>query len=219
MGFMSNAMSKSGISVERGVLGTESIPAFWQAYSNAAKQGFTGKVLDDQLAQIVGSIEKLKKYSTGLAMEAFAPKDMPGVRGPMRRRIIGIDRVTDFIDTKILSKLTPLRAAGIVGAGILGIRAINMLSGDGSPQEPEDLPSFGNPSMESRGARDISTPRTMSSIPNFNSNAGLLTDNGISHEEAMSFANQRSYVNSKSNSISIRHDGHNPYKSDMMMYE
>jgi hypothetical protein len=219
MGFMSNAMSKSGINVERGVLGTESIPAFWQAYSNAAKQGFTGKVLDDQLAQIVGSIEKLKKYSTGLAMEAFAPKDMPGVRGPMRRRIIGIDRVTDFIDTKILSKLTPLRAAGIVGAGILGIRAINMLSGDGSPQEPEDLPSFGNPSMESRGARDISTPRTMSSIPNFNSNAGLLTDNGISHEEAMSFANQRSYVNSKSNSISIRHDGHNPYKSDMMMYE
>lgn len=220
MGFLTRGISRGPQNFERGVLSTENLQEILKAFTKASDAGFAAEAVDEQLGIQMRAFMEAKKYTTGIAMESLTPEGVPGIATNLRRRMVGLDKLGSFIDSTLqgIGK-HPGRVAGAIAGGLLSMRAYSIMTGDGAPESPEDLPSHGNPSMENRGNRMVESPRTLSSIPNYNSDSRLLTDNRTTHEEAMSYAGQQGYVNQKSNSVSVRSDGHNPYKSDMSLYE
>lgn len=134
-----------------------------------------------------------------------------------RRMLRGWPKVTEFLDNAL--KKHPGKVLAGVGAGLIIMRALNITSGDGTPYDPEDLPSYGNASFEAKKVNGHGiSPRVMSSEADYNSDSDLLTDNTASYDDSLAYARSNGYTSSNGSTISIRHDGHNPYSSDMMLY-
>lgn len=105
------------------------------------------------------------------------------------------------------------RIGGLSAAVLGGFTALNLLSGDGTPQNPNDLPSVNNPSFAAPRSNAMSARRTMSADSNYNSNMSLLTDNSTPHSMLTGAVQNMFGVASVSVS-----DGTNPYLSDMHSY-
>jgi hypothetical protein len=105
------------------------------------------------------------------------------------------------------------RMGGLAAAVLGGFTALNLLSGDGTPQTPNDLPSVNNPSFSPPRSNGMNSRRTMSADVNYNSNVSLLTDNNT--PASMLSGAVQGLLGVSSVNVS---DGTNPYLSDMHRY-
>jgi len=173
-----------------------------------------------------------KKNSPGEALAALDLNRQMSIAGNMLnlpemsntlpqkgRRIIGYDKLQDGISWMMdpVHGGGPVRMAGVAGIGLVSMTALNVLSGDGTLEDPGDLPSVNNPSFTSnRGSGNMSMS-TLSSNVGLNSNINLLTDNTMSPTSAIGM--MQGMLGYQGNTISVRHDGEDPYKQDLMYYK
>lgn len=106
------------------------------------------------------------------------------------------------------------RLGGIAAVAMAGVAALNLFSGDGTPQRPGELPRYNNPTFEGSGFHKNVNYDMMSSYTRSNNSNSLLSDNTQGMSAAMSTINAHVNLNGH-NSINIREDRSNPYMSDM----
>lgn len=135
-----------------------------------------------------------------------------------QRRPLGWGKLKEFgnwlIDTE--GGKVPKRLLGLGAITMGAVAAINLLSGDGTPQTPNDLPSLNNPSFSSHSSGSGNRSTVMAG-QGYNTSIGLLTDNTTSFSSAQGQINSVVGAGGYS-SVSVRHDGTDPYKSDMFKY-
>jgi hypothetical protein len=117
---------------------------------------------------------------------------------------------------EVTKNITATQWIGAAGAGVVGITALNMLFGDGTPMSPNDLPSVNNPSFRDNRYNHMLENRSVNNVPNANGSVGLITDGYNSYDSTMNHL-QSNFGNNFS-SVSVRHDGQDPYKEHMMRY-
>lgn len=125
------------------------------------------------------------------------------------RKLRGVDAVHNFLERNLTPKRLGIAAAG----GLAALAAWNLISGgDGAVEDPNDIPSVSNPTF-SNSRQGMASRSTISPDNNFNSKSSLLTD----HRQSFSSINE-SVRNGGHNTVHTRHDGSNPYRSDMQRY-
>jgi hypothetical protein len=103
------------------------------------------------------------------------------------------------------------------GAAFLAVTAMNLLSGDGTPEDLNDLPSHNNPSFHNTRYNDNIPRSSAGTSYTSNLNNSLLTRHATSQNSLMNNINDITGRNGY-NSSTVIHDGTNPYKEDMHTY-
>jgi hypothetical protein len=159
------------------------------------------------------AVETLGSVMKGMGERASTSMDiLLGVSLSSKRGLIGWETTKNMIK----QHMTPTRAAGLAGLAMVGMTAVNMLFGDATPQSPNDLPSVNNPSFRDNRYNNMLENRQLNNVPNANISSGLLTDSNNSYDSVMSHL--QSSFGSHYSSVSVRHDGQDPYKEQMMRY-
>lgn len=166
-------------------------------------------------------LDALREAADGIVSSNLGYKNkmaMEGITGDVglisKRSLIGLQETIEFTKKHLLSH--PTRMIGMAGMAMAGVTAINMLFGDATPQSPNDLPSVNNPSFRDNRYGNMSENRQLNNVPNANVSSGLLTDSYNSYDSISNHL-QSSFGNHYS-SVSVRHDGQDPYKEHMMRY-
>jgi len=194
---------------------SDNFEAIWKISQRAKKAGDFAGESNDYIAEMNRLVRDRFHYST--AQELLTSPSMSRLAPQPRRMPVGMDKLIEFTE-RAMKKITPLRAVGALAAGIVGLRVLNTVTGDGTPENPYDIPTVANQSFEGPRYNNLAAARSMSQSGNFNSSGTLLTDNTVSHDEALANASKNGIIRN-GNNVSVRTDGHNPYKSDMMLYE
>ena len=159
------------------------------------------------------AVDALRSVMKGFGERAGTSKDiLLGVDLASKRSILGWETTKNLIK----DHMTPTRAIGLAGLAMVGATALNMVFGDATPQSPNDLPSVNNPSFRDNRYNNMLENKYLNNVPNANISSGLLTDSNNSYDSIMSHL-QSSFGNHYS-SVSVRHDGQDPYKEQMMRY-
>lgn len=122
--------------------------------------------------------------------------------------------LVDKVLNTIKEHMTPKNIA--IGAGIAlgGFAALNLITGDGAPEELNDLPSYNNPTFSNNRYAGMPQQGVMEGSHNANIASGLLTSQGADRGFLMNHIN--GIVGSRGyNSSTIISDGASPYKQDM----
>jgi hypothetical protein len=132
------------------------------------------------------------------------------------RSIRGWDKVKEAIrPAKEWIAEAPLhRIGGIAALATAGIAALNLFSGDGTPQSPNELPRYNNPTFDGNNFHKAPSYGMMNSMMRSNNSNSLLSDNTMSLSDSISSINSHVNLNGH-NAISVREDRSNPYMSDM----
>jgi hypothetical protein len=149
-----------------------------------------------------------------LGHESFINPELHGsiVKGISKREIYGAEQVRN-----LMGKITPGKVGLALGAGLVAMTALNVLGGDGTPEDINDLPSVSNPSFGDSHRGYMGTPRQMGSSMGNNMHMGLLTDRRENHNDSISSISA-AFGGRLNNTVSVRSDGTDPYKSDMHQY-
>lgn len=135
-----------------------------------------------------------------------------GVKQAERRVYPFLDKALEFV-TK---HMTPRNIAVGAGVAFLGFTALNLISGDGTPTDPNDIPSYNNPSFGGSSYNSMNERYTLQGGHNANISSSLLTNQG-SQTSLMGKINSivgiRGY-----NSSTLVSDGSSPYKQDIYNY-
>ena len=130
-----------------------------------------------------------------------------------RRMIAGWDKIVELAKKHI----TPTKAAGALGLGLVTFTALNAVFGDSTPMNPNDMPSVNNPTFQDNRYNPILDQRSMNNSSNSNMSVGLLTD---SHTPQQTVVNHlQSTFGNHYSTVSVRHDGQDPYKEHMYKYQ
>lgn len=164
----------------------------------------------DALKGAFDVIQSSQGYKTAEAIETLTGN--VGLRS--RRSLVGLEATMNMVKNHIVNH--PGRMAGLAGLAIVGVTAVNMLFGDGTPMNPNDLPSVNNPSFRDNRYNTMLENRHLNNAPNANMSTGLLTDSYNSYDSIMNHL--QSNFGSHYSSVSVRHDGQDPYKQHMMQY-
>ena len=179
----------------------DSLMSFLLKTGGAIKEGKFDEVLDE-------AAPWLRRSQIGQALEMNLSEGGQIARSSIRklRGQASVEKIISWIAE------APGRRGGVLGAGaMLGLAAMNIMSGgDGTPQDPNDLPSVNNPSFTNRRTGHAAGRYTMDNSPNTNTSVDLLTDSSVHYDSAMGRINTSGY-----NNVSVRHDGTDPYRSDM----
>jgi hypothetical protein len=160
----------------------------------------------------MGVLDKLGYRKTALQMLTL--HEQQSNMAQATRKIAGFDTVSKAAQWMVEK---PVRLAGAVGIGLLGMTAINLLSGDGGLEDPNDLPSVSNPAFTGGGGNGMMNTHGVQPHVGVNANVNLLTDSNDNPQSALSYiSNMFGY--SQGSVVSVMHDGENPYKKDMMYY-
>lgn len=135
-----------------------------------------------------------------------------GVRQAEKRVYPFLDKVAEFA-TK---NMTPRNIAVGAGAALIGFAALNLISGDGTPSDPNDIPSYNNPSFNNTSYNDMNERYKLEGGHNTNISTSLLTNQG-SQTGLMGRINNIVGVRGY-NSSTLISDGSSPYKQDMYRY-
>lgn len=127
------------------------------------------------------------------------------------RTIAGLDTLKEMIG--------PMTSGKIAGIGIAlaaGFTALNIISGDGTPEDINDIPSVNNPSFSNprygqRAAYQLNSPA------NANISMNLITDNRSNFDDTIQSISAMQ-AGRQFNTVSVRSDGTDPYKSDYYQY-
>lgn len=171
------------------------------------------KVAEEEVTRLLN--DQLMNLATRRAKgeDIFMTEAMRATRRAETRVFPVVDETIAFL-TK---HLTPKRAGIAAGAALLGFTALNLVTGDGTPRELNDIPSYNNPSFHNTQYNSMSERSTIYGGHGSNVSSSLLTNYRENSQTLMGHINSvvglRGY-----NSSTIISDGSNPYKQDMYRY-
>lgn len=205
LGLMTEALTASRS--ETSAIANDSLFAFLIKNGGKIKEGKFSEVIDD-------AAPWLRRAQIGQALEMNVSSGAQKTTSSIRR-ILGQKQAGEAMAWLMEH---PARRGALIGGGLMvGLAALNVISGDGTPQDPNDLPSVNNPSFSNRKTDHVAGRRALDSAPNHNASVDLLTDSSVHYDTAMghidSLVSSRGY-----NSVSVRQDGVDPYRADMFRY-
>jgi hypothetical protein len=187
---------------------TKAITSLSQAMNKVkSKLGKNQTITDDEAIRRAMGEMNIGKETIQSVLDGFS--GMTG-RGE-HRAIIGWEEVRPLLKN--------IKPAQYIGAGILataGITALNMLFGDGTPSSPNDLPSVNNPALKDGRYNNLQENRTINNMPNSNISSNLITSSHNSFDSVMNHLH--SNFGHNYSSVSVRHDGQDPYKEHLLQY-
>jgi hypothetical protein len=167
--------------------------------------------------------ETINRVANGMILEGNKRKAMglDVLREEYKRSIVSEERRTYPLVDKVINtlkeKMTPRNLAIGAGVALGAFAAMNLFSGDGAPEELNDLPSYNNPTFTNTRYNNLPQRGIIEGGHNANIASGLLTSQGADRGFLMN--NINSIVGSRGyNSSTIISDGASPYKQDMYNY-
>lgn len=179
-----------------------------KVFSNSSNKLTIEEIMADLQGQ---KLNRIRAAGHDAFTEAFGRSSL--TKHMAQREFVGAELIRNT-----MSKIGPITAGkvgGAIGLGLAAITALNLIGGDGTPEDINDLPSVSNPSFEGPSYNNGGHMMNMSSSPSQNMSVSLLTDNRQHHGQALQSI---SALYGSHNTVSIRSDGTDPYKSDMYKY-
>lgn len=173
-------------------------------------KGGAGEITyEEALAQIAGEANLAQELGLGAMAHPSAQAE---------RIIAGETTNLKFINklSNMVGEITPGKLLGAGAIALAGFTGLNLLSGDGTPRDINDYPSVNNPSF-SNPRIQYSQASSMNMPINANVSGNLITDNRLSFDDSIQHQSAMSYGN-RMNTVSVRHDGIDPYKSTYSQY-
>lgn len=198
---MSTALSEDG--KRNGSMVSDNIDSILSRATKALGRNPEANLMDEAF-DTVRNLQYAKASYKMLTPRPFNPS-MPQAG----RSVIGLESLQKGISWMLESKT---RTAGVIGLGLTALTAFNVLTSDGSVEDPNDLPSVNNPSFDI-GRTSMLSSESLSPNVNVNANISLLTDSNTSTDSILNKMGFRTH-----NTISVRNDGEDPYKQDLMYY-
>jgi hypothetical protein len=175
-----------------------------------------------------GNSEHAAEYIQQMTNRAYSTEPYAHVRGLMAdplsegmipkasRSIRGWDKLKEAIKPakEWIAEAPMHRIGGLAALATAGVAALNLFSGDGTPQSPNELPRYNNPTFDGNNFHKAPSYGMMNSMMRSNNSNSLLSDNTMSLSDSISSINSHVNLNGH-NAISVREDRSNPYMSTM----
>jgi hypothetical protein len=190
---------------------SDSLDAALRNSMKEVKNGMSHKEVADIFMRNVGTQSSIQREASAAVLasdrilaESMMQKATRGLRGWDKAR-------------QAIGHITPMKVGGIVGAGLVAMTALNLLGGDGTPEDPNDLPSVNNPSFSHQRGGQMAERRTLNSPVSSNMSMGLITGSHERMDDSLQSASAM-LLGGRHNTVSVRSDGSNPYSADMFKY-
>lgn len=192
-------------SIERDLALTE------KAFRDARRAGDT-KITAEEIFMSISD----KKYNTSKVMGSgvvIDPRATPDAVAGVERRSLRY-----MAEIKSAGKQIRTRhVAGALGFGLVAMTALNVLGGDGTPEDPNDLPSVNNPSFGDQKYGNMAQRHVLNSPVSSNMSMGLITGGNDRMDDTLHSVSAM-FNGGRYNTVSVRSDGSNPYSADMHKY-
>ena len=204
-----NALDFLGTPIHKGSKASENYFAAIKTVMNTMNKSDSIDSLETSTLKMV--TDSMSHWKSAFGSDSFVNDSLRrATSNPEHRVYPMLEKTMEFIQ----KHATPKNLGVGAGAALLAFTAMNLLSGDGTPEDINDLPSYNNPSFSNNKYNNMGARRQLEGSYQTNVSSSLLTDHRTSNSSLMGHIGNLVGLRGYNASISVS-DGSNPYLSDM----